>query len=378
MTASSLFCNGIFDIINIPTGRLVALHGISMRISNPIIPGFAPDPSIVLVKDTYFLVNSSFHIFPALPIYTTKNLRDWRLIGHAISNPSYLDLSRSFVKHIPLLDEQSLVITGGLFAPTIRYHAGTFCIVCTNAYEAPDSEHCFQNFLISCPEDKILSGDGWSDLTGKAYLHGSYRTGPRWAPDCSIRQFEIDVATGKALSETKFLWKGAAGKDDAEGPHIYRKDDWYYLLTAEASTFEGHQINFARSKDIWGPYEGCPSNPLLTAFEKEESVRWTGHGDLFQDTQGNWLCFHLGIRFDGDHPGRQPLGRETFLTMVEWPSGEWPTITQTQMEVNVAVLDNGSGEVDDVLPKSASQNEDVYIGTPNLEDYRRPSSGSTQ
>lgn len=366
-----------------------------MRISNPIIPGFAPDPSIVLVKDTYFLVNSSFHIFPALPIYTSKNLRDWKLIGHAISNPSYLDLSRSFVKYIPLPDDQSLVVTGGLFAPTIRYHAGTLYIVCTNAYEAPHGEHCFQNFLISCPEDKILSGDGWSDLvpfnfpgidpglffddeTGKAYLHGSYRTGPPWAPDCSIRQLEIDVATGKALSETKFLWKGAAGKDDAEGPHIYHKDGWYYLLTAEASTFEGHQINIARSKDIWGPYEGCPSNPLLTALGKEENVRWTGHGDLFQDPQGNWFCIHLGIRFDGDHPGRHPLGRETFLTTVEWPSGEWPTIAQTQMELDIAGLDEDSGEADVALPKSTSQNEDVYISMPNLEDYKRSSAGHAQ
>lgn len=361
-----------------------------MRISNPIIPGFAPDPSIVLVKDTYFLVNSSFHIFPALPIYTSKNLRDWDLVGHAISNPSYLDLSRSFVKHIPLPDDQSLVVTGGLFAPTIRYHAGTFYIVCTNAYEAPDGEHCFQNFLISCPEEKIFSGDGWSDLvpfefpgidpglffddeTGKAYLHGSYRTGPPWAPDCSIRQFEIDVSTGKALSETKFLWKGAAGKDDAEGPHIYRKDGWYYLLTAEASTFEGHQINIARSKDIWGAYEGCPSNPLLTALDKEENVRWTGHGDLFQDTQGNWLCVHLGIRFDGDHPGRHPLGRETFLTTVEWPDDEWPAIAQTQMELDIA--DSGSGKADESIAESASQNKKVYIGTPKLEDYKRSSSG---
>lgn len=363
-----------------------------MRISNPIIPGFAPDPSIVLVKDTYFLVNSSFHIFPALPIYASKNLQDWKLISHAISNPSYLDLSRSFVKHIPLPNDQSLVVTGGLFAPTIRYHAGTFYIVCTNAYESPSGEHSFQNFLISCPEDKIYSGEGWSDLvpfdfpgidpglffddeTGKAYLHGSYRTGPPWAPDCSIRQFEIEVATGKAFSETKFLWKGAAGKDDAEGPHIYRKDDWYYLLTAEASTFEGHQINIARSKDIWGPYEGCPNNPLLTALDKEENVRWTGHGDLFQDTQGNWLCVHLGIRFDRDHPGRHPLCRETFLTMVEWPSGEWPVIAQTQMELDIVALGNSSGEAGEGLQESDIGNEDVYIGTPKLEDYKRSSSG---
>ncbi|ETS86352.1 hypothetical protein PFICI_00180 [Pestalotiopsis fici W106-1] len=371
------------------------IYRIAMRISNPIIHGFAPDPSIVFVNGTFFLVNSSFHVFPALPIYASKDLQNWQLINHAISNPSYLDLSKSFVKHIPLPNDNSLVVTGGLFAPTIRFHAGTFYIVCTNAYENEAGEHDFQNFLISCPEDKIFSGDGWSDLvpfdfpgidpglffdpeTGKAYLHGSYRTGPPWAPDCSIRQFEIDVATGKALSDTRFLWKGAAGKDDAEGPHIYKKDGWYYLLTAEASTFEGHQINIARSRDIWGPYESCPSNPLLTAFEKDEAVRWTGHGDLFQDAQGNWFCVHLGIQYDNSLPGRHPLGRETFLTTVEWLSGEWPTIAQTQMSLDIAGAK--TEDQSDTLQASSPdfQKEEVYICTPNPEDYRQSSSDTMQ
>lgn len=369
-----------------------------MKISNPIIRGFAPDPSIVFVKDTFFLVNSSFHVFPALPIYASKDLQNWQLISHAISKPSYLDLSKSFVKHIPLPDDKSLVVTGGLFAPTIRYHYGTFYIVCTNAYENEAGDHVFQNFLISCPEDKIFSGDGWSHLvpfdfpgidpglffdpeTGKAYLHGSYRTGPPWAPDCSIRQFEIDVTTGKALSETRFLWKGAAGKDDAEGPHIYLKDGWYYLLTAEASTFEGHQINIARSRDIWGPYESCPSNPLLTAFERDEAVRWTGHGDLFQDAQGNWFCVHLGIQYDSNCPGRHPLGRETFLTTVDWPSGKWPTIAQTQMSLDIAGVDGKKAENESEAPKSSSSDarlEELYICTPTMKDYKQSSSGSMQ
>jgi beta-xylosidase len=367
-----------------------------MKISNPIIQGFAPDPSLVLVKDTFFLVNSSFHIFPALPIYTSKDLQNWKHIGHAISRPSYLDLSKAFVKHIPLPEAKSLVITGGLFAPTIRYHRGFFYIVCTNAYENVTGEHCFQNFLISCPEDRIFSGDGWSELilfdfpgidpglcfdssTGKAYLHGSYRIGPPWAPDCSIRQFELDVTTGKALSETRFLWKGAAGKDNAEGPHIYLKDGWYYLLTAEASTFEGHQINIARSRDIWGPYEGCPANPLLTALGKEEHVRWTGHGDLFQDAQGNWFCVHLGIQYDDYHPGRHPLGRETFITSVDWPEGDWPTIAQTQMTLEIESSNKSPREVDKgPCARFEGEGEEVYISTPNLEDYKQSTVGQIQ
>ncbi|KAI8212542.1 Non-reducing end alpha-L-arabinofuranosidase BoGH43A [Colletotrichum sp. SAR 10_76] len=273
-----------------------------MKITNPIIPGFAPDPTIAVFKDTYLLINSSFHVFPGLPIYSSRDLVNWELKGHALSRPSQLSLSNAFTKFIPLPHGIPLIITGGLFAPTLRHFKDRFYLVCTYAFEKPDGTHEFQNFLLSCHEDAIFSDDGWSDAvpfefpgidpslffdeaSGKAYLHGSYRTGPPWAPDCSIRQFEINVDTGEALSECKFLWKGAAGKDDAEGPHVYFKDGWYYLLTAEASTFEGHQINIARSKDIWGPYESCPNNPLLTAFEKDEDVRWAGHGDLFQDVE---------------------------------------------------------------------------------------------
>ncbi|WYZ38206.1 hypothetical protein EsH8_III_000120 [Colletotrichum jinshuiense] len=233
-----------------------------MKVANPIIPGFAPDPTIVVVNGTYILVNSSFHVFPGLPIYSSTNLVDWELRGHALSRPSQLSLSNAFTKFIPLPHGIPLIITGGLFAPTLRHFGNKFYLVCTYAYEKADGGHEFQNFLLSCQEDSIFSENSWSDAvpfqfpgidpglffdetSGKAYVHGSYRTGPPWAPDCSIRQFQIDVETGEALSECKFLWKGASGKNDAEGPHIYFKDGWYYLLTAESSTFEGHQINIA-------------------------------------------------------------------------------------------------------------------------------------
>ncbi|KAI8169727.1 Non-reducing end alpha-L-arabinofuranosidase BoGH43A [Colletotrichum sp. SAR 10_70] len=357
-----------------------------MKITNPIIPGFAPDPTIAVFKDTYLLINSSFHVFPGLPIYSSRDLVNWELKGHALSRPSQLSLSNAFTKFIPLPHGIPLIITGGLFAPTLRHFKDRFYLVCTYAFEKPDGTHEFQNFLLSCHEDAIFSDDGWSDAvpfefpgidpslffdeaSGKAYLHGSYRTGPPWAPDCSIRQFEINVDTGEALSECKFLWKGAAGKDDAEGPHIYFKDGWYYLLTAEASTFEGHQINIARSKDIWGPYESCPNNPLLTAFEKGEDVRWAGHGDLFQDVEGRWFCVHLGIRHNHSNVQRRPLGRETFLTPVEWPSGDWPRIAQTKLEMVVG-SEGESGKAQGHGYKILNEQlEDLYIRTPNVDHY---------
>lgn len=177
-----------------------------MKFTNPIIPGFAPDPSIVLVEGVFYLVNSSFHIFPGLPIYTSRDLQHWSLEGHALCRTSQLSLSGAFNKLIQPPNSQPVFITGGLFAPTIRFFQGRFYIVCTNTFKDIDGTSCYQNFLISCEKHEVFSG-GWSDpvlfdfpgidpglffdaSTGKAYLHGSHRTGPAWAPNCSIRQFE--------------------------------------------------------------------------------------------------------------------------------------------------------------------------------------------
>jgi beta-xylosidase len=285
--------------------------------------------------------------------------------------------------HIKIPRPSDLIITGGLFAPTIRYHESVFYIVCTNAVEDPATkEHSFRNFFISCTEAQINTPNSWSDPiyfdfpgidpslffdSGHAYIQGSYREGPPGAPDCSIRQFEIDVESGKPLSETRLLWKGAHPGGHAEGPHVYHKDDWYYLVTAEGSTFEGHSINIARSRDIWGPYEGYAMNPLLTALNTAEEVQWTGHGDLFQDKDGRWWCVHLGVRQSKDGPS--PLGRETFLTPVSWEAGSWPKITQTKLEFELPitedVLDHDGREI-----LAAPGVDDLFIRTPEMSKYR--------
>ncbi|KAI9172760.1 Non-reducing end alpha-L-arabinofuranosidase BoGH43A [Paramyrothecium foliicola] len=285
-------------------------------------------------------------------------------------------------KVIGLPNGKAIILTGGLFAPTIRHYNNSFHIVCTNACQ--DSEEggaYFRNFLISCHEDEVFARDGWSDpvyfdfpgidpslffdqTTGKAYVQGSYRVGPPWAPDCSIRQFEIDIQTGKALSDIKLLWKGAT--TDAEGPHLYAKDGWYYLITAEGSTFDGHEINVARSRGIWGPYEGFSHNPLLTAFERDEDIKWTGHGDFVQDRNGNWFCVHLGVRHDRTNPKRHPLGRETFLTPMVWNEEDWPQISQTKMEFDIETAEAyGSSS----LSYDNNVLQDVYIRTPQLDCY---------
>uniref|UniRef100_A0A093Y0X2 Xylosidase/arabinosidase n=1 Tax=Talaromyces marneffei PM1 TaxID=1077442 RepID=A0A093Y0X2_TALMA len=300
---------------------------------NPIIPGFAPDPSAVRVGDTYFLVNSSFHIFPGLPIYASKDLVSWKHIGNALNRQSQLSLALSSTR---LNSEDGggdlMCATGGLYAPTIRHHDDIFYVICTNVIHVSEHDGTHQNFIISTADiwsnqwsdpvffdfDGIDTSILWDD-DGRSYMHGSAAPGPM----TTIKLFAIDVKTGKKLSDEKIIWRGTGGIWP-EGPHIYKTNDgWHYLVISEGGTFEDHMITVARSKSIWGPYEANPGNPILTARGTDEYVQHTGHSDIFQDLQGNWWAVCLGVR--KDQSKRYVMGRETFLTPIEWPPEIWPT-----------------------------------------------------
>ncbi|KAJ5366050.1 Concanavalin A-like lectin/glucanase subgroup [Penicillium concentricum] len=300
---------------------------------NPIIPGFSPDPSICLVDGIFYLVNSSFHLYPGLPIYMSNDLVSWKHIGNAINRPSQLSLSRATTFVGPLDDGTELVATGGLYAPTIRHHNGITYIICTNVIHGTSNvlgdEHSEQ-FIIHTTD--IRSGN-WSDPIvfefpgidpsllfdddGRVYVQ-LCKTGPEF----EIYNSEIDITTGKRIVEPTLIWTGWK-KGYTEGPHIYKKDGWYYLLCAEGGTFQYHMLSMARSRNIWGPYRSYEMNPLYTASGTAQYVQNTGHGDLFQDQNGQWWVVMLGVRMK---EGRSIMGRETFLTSVDWPCDGWPTI----------------------------------------------------
>jgi beta-xylosidase len=244
--------------------------------------------------------------------------------------------------------EARVAAQGGLFAPTMRYHEGTFYIVCTNVVHRrylPLEENEHQNFIISTTD---IWADEWSDPVfydffgidtslfwdddGRVYLIGA--SGP--PPATKIRQFEIDLKTGEKLSETKLLWEGIT-KVWPEGPHMYKKDGWYYLLIAEGGCFEGHHVNMARSRDIWGPYEVNPANPVLEKTDPAGDIQYTGHGDLFQHPSGQWYFVCLGVR---KRDGRFIMGRESVLTTATWPEGEYPVIDPAQLDVPLPIEGN--------------------------------------
>lgn len=234
-------------------------------------------------------------------------------------------------------DGKFLVGSGGLYAPTIRHHQGTFYVVCTNVLRSPGkSRDGTENFVVST--DDIWSG-AWSDPVyfefdgidpsllfdddGKVYLQGSGGLGP----GTTINLFELDLKSGAKLSEEKVIWRGT-GDIYPEGPHLYRYKGWYYLLIAEGGTHGGHMVTMARSHNVFGPYESCPSNPVLTARGTQEYIQYTGHCELFQDENRQWWGFCLGARVE--EQGRCPMGRETFLTRVDW-DGEWPIFDQVKL-----------------------------------------------
>ena len=353
---------------------------------NPIVPGFAPDPSMVLVDDTFYLVNSSFHMFPGLPIYASKDLKNWKHIGNAINRPEQLTLRLASTFHMPLDTGHHMIASGGLFAATIRHHKGVFYVVCTNAAmpsEGTDTGGT-DNFVVSTTD--IYAGD-WSDPVyipfsgidpslffdddGKVYFQGCFQMNREVQPSCTIKQFEVDLATGKALSETKVIWDGWA-KYDTEGPHIYKVGAWYYLIAAEGGTFEHHMLTVARSKHVWGPYESGPQNPIVTADGKDEYIQNVGHGDLVRDRAGNWWAVVLAVR---NEKTCQPLGRETFLAPVDWPEGGWPTVRQPKMEFTgprVGDSSSSSSAASSWAPATPPRVADLYVGEPDAWRYKLP------
>jgi len=140
--------------------------------------------------------------------------------------------------------------------------------------------------------------------------------------------FEVELKSGARLSDEKVLWKGTGGIY-IEGPHIYRKDGWWYLMVSEGGCFPDHMITAARSKELFGPCEPAKSNPILPPASKDAYIAHTGHGDLICDTQGQWWSICLGVR---KYKGRYNMGRETFLTPVDWPKGKFPTISPVELD----------------------------------------------
>ncbi|KAL2843362.1 glycosyl hydrolase [Aspergillus pseudoustus] len=308
------------------------------RYTNPILRGFNPDPSIIRVADDYFLVTSTFEYFPAIPIYHSTNLLNWTLIGHVLTRREQIDM-------------RTTEPSGGIWAPTIRYREekngkGRFFVSvgCTQRFRPKEWDIVIpRGFYVTTVD--IWKRGSWSDPVffdvpgidqdlffdnnGKTYLSAVNQiTRPGTAKHgLGLATFttEIDLATGRCLTQPKCNAVSHHGIGIAEGPHIFQKDGYYYLSTAEGGTDEGHQQWIRRSKvGPLGPWENAPMrvNPILNNGEDSE-VRCTGHLDFVETSSGEWVAVFLGVRV---HEGKlSTLGRETFLAPVTWKDG-WPVV----------------------------------------------------
>ena len=295
--------------------------------TNPILKGFNPDPSICRVGDDYYLVTSSFEYFPGLPIYHSKDLVNWQQIGHCLTRDSQLPLHK-------------VNASGGLFAPSLRHHDGLFYVICTNVSHGgnfyctatdpagPWSEPIYVNI-------NSIDPDIFWDEDGRTYFVTQ--------GDEAIRVTEFDIKTGKLLSDENKVW-GGIGQRFPEAPHIYKKDGYYYLMIGEGGTEYAHSVTIARSRHIYGPYESCPLNPILTHCNRigqGNPIQGVGHADLIQVTDGSWWAVFLGFRVTQVYSYYHILGRETFLAPVDWTTNGWPQINgngTVNLTMNVPTL----------------------------------------
>lgn len=288
-----------------------------MKYKNPILPGFHPDPSICRVGEAYYIVNSSFEYFPGLPLFYSEDLIHWENIGYCITRKNQLKL------------KEGTPNCSGLYAPTIRYYKGVYYVICTNVTNGEQDEGNFfvwttnprgewsEPIWIDCPG---IDPSLFFDDNGKVYYTGT---------DEEIFLYEFNIKSGELIGEKRRIWGGSGG-NNPEGPHIYKKNNWYYLFISEGGTELCHMITVARSRIIQGPYESCPRNPVLTNRSHALPIRAVGHADITCDQNGNWWAVCLGIRTIS-YPFRHNLGRETMLVPMVWDEKEWPDMGRNGM-----------------------------------------------
>ena len=332
---------------------------------NPILAGFYPDPSVCRVGDTYYLVNSSFTFFPGVPLSTSKDLVNWTPAGHVLDRPS----------QVPLKGQR---VSGGIYAPAISYNKKnkTFYMITTNVGAG--------NFYVKTKDPS----KGWSepiylrkidgidpsfffDDNGKGYIvHNAPVVGKDdYSGQRAIRLFEFDVKGDSIKGDFKEILRGGTHVQKnpiwIEGPHLFKKDKYYYLMCAEGGTGAWHSEVILRAKNPMGPWEECPNNPILTQRtgldpNRKDPVSSAGHADLVEDGKGNWWAVFLACR-----PYEQDMyntGRDTYLLPVTWKDG-WPEILAKNTPISSV------GEKAGLKPAEKNEFSGNFSYTDNFESF---------
>ena len=285
--------------------------------------------------DDYYIATSTFEWFPGVRIHHSRDLKHWELIALPLNTKKLLDMTGNGDG-------------GGIWAPCLSYHDGKFYLIYTDMKTEDSSAfRDGHNYLTTTTDIRgpwsdpiFLNSSGFDpslfhDDDGRKYLVNpiwDHRIGHHWSYGIVMQEFS--EAEGKLVGPAKVIWKGTP-VGMTEGPHIYKKDGYYYLMCAEGGTDYHHSETIARSRDIWGPYEADPQTPFLSAYyDPTNPLQKCGHASLVETQNGEWYLAHLTGRplelgrrplFDLNLYGCCPLGRETALQKIEWVDG-WPRV----------------------------------------------------
>mgnify|MGYP002770740254 CR=1 FL=1 len=295
-------------------------------IQNPILRGFHPDPSIIRVEDDYYIAVSTFEWFPGVLIYHSRDLMHWEFCTAPLRRVSQMDL-------------RGVPNSCGIFAPCLSYCDGAFYLV----YTIVKTNSIFQdtdNYLVTARD---ISGE-WSEpiyLNSTGFDPSLFhdRDGRKWLlnRDCDTRSYleerdgilmrEYDPEEQRLVGREYRIYRNKQGTG-AEGAHLYYREGYYYLLTAEGGTDYNHRACLARSRSILGPYESDPDNPFLTSMENPwNPLQKAGHASLVSTQSGEWYIVHLAGR-PIPTKGTCILGRETCLQKVYWNEAGWLRLAQ--------------------------------------------------
>ncbi|WP_045297056.1 MULTISPECIES: glycoside hydrolase family 43 protein [Streptomyces] len=290
--------------------------------TTPILSGMYPDPSVCRVGGDFFLANSSFEYSPGIPIWHSRDLVSWRQIGNALTREDQFPAGRS-------------PSSRGVYAPTLRHHEGRLWLITTNIddargghqiYHASDPAGPWSAPVCLTELDGIDPDLVWDDEGTCLVTYCSWSE-----TEIGIRQVAVDLERGVALEQPRWIWHGT-GLAHSEGPHLYRRDGWWYLVIAEGGTDRGHVVSVARSRSPRGPFETAAHNPVLTHRSTAHAVQNVGHADLVERPDGTWAAVYLGTRPRGRSPRFHVNGRETFLAAVSWVD-DWPHFASASVRV---------------------------------------------
>jgi xylan 1,4-beta-xylosidase len=334
---------------------------IFMQITNPILPGFNPDPSIARAGDDYYIATSTFEWFPGVQIHHSRDLVNWRLITRPLTQAAQLDMRGN-------------PNSGGIWAPCLTWADDQFWLLYTDVKLPGGVFKVTHNYLVTAPaimgpwSDPIyLNSSGFDpslfhDESGRKWV---VNVDWDWRPDChrfaGILLQEYDHRSRALVGPVRRIFTGSE-LGVTEGPHLYRRHGYYYLLTAEGGTGHHHAVTMARSESIEGPYEIDPMNPILTsAGHPDALLKKAGHADIVETSDG-WYMVHLcsrpvGVGVRGREEGWSVLGRETAIQKVAWTQDGWLRLAESGSAPSIQVT----------APRLATEGTSVRTAFDNLD-----------